>query len=251
MPLDLASPSANRAGRLKQDLAGLEAQALIKAAFGHSHSGKTAVVSSFGAESVVLLHMVSQVAPDTPILFIDTQMLFPETLDYQRELAEKLGLTNIQVIRAKAVDLAHQDPANALHKADTDLCCHIRKTLPLERALVPYDSWISGRKRFQSGSREALEAVEATDGRVKINPLAGWSAQDLADYIAEHDLPRHPLVAQGYPSIGCAPCTSKVAPGEDARAGRWRGQDKEECGIHFVDGKVVRGPVADAPQPGA
>lgn len=203
-----------------------------------------ALVSSFGAESVALLHLASMVKRDLPVLFIDTQMLFTETLVYQQELSERLGLRNVRII--KAADLAAHDPDGTLHQRDTDACCDLRKTRPLAAALTGYDGWISGRKRFQSGTRAALEFFEVEAGtdsapaRIKVNPLAYWSSQDVADYIDENRLPRHPLVAQGFPSIGCAPCTSKVAPGEDARAGRWRDQDKEECGIHFVNGKMVR-----------
>jgi phosphoadenosine phosphosulfate reductase len=207
--------------------------------------GRVALVSSFGAESVVLLHMVSVMARDLPVLFIDTQMLFPETLQYQTEVADKLGLTNVQTIRAHPLRVSAADPNGTLHRTDSDACCSLRKTEPLERALKPFDAWITGRKRYQGATRSTVEFFEAEgDLRIKVNPLAHWDRQDLEDYIVNNRLPRHPLVARGYPSIGCAPCTSRVAPGEDPRAGRWRGQDKEECGIHFIDGKVVRGPLA-------
>jgi phosphoadenosine phosphosulfate reductase len=206
--------------------------------------GRTALVSSFGAESVVLLHMVALVDRTTPVLFIDTRMLFDETLAYQQEVADKLGLTDVRRIRASHLDLHGGDRDATLHQRDTDACCALRKTVPLERALDGFDAWITGRKRFQSGSRATLEFFEDEAGkRLKINPLAHWAPGDVQDYMINNRLPRHPLVAKGYPSIGCAPCTSKVAPGEDARAGRWRGNDKEECGIHIVDGKIVRGPM--------
>lgn len=242
----VAAAPVDRVAGLTRDLAGLEGAALLGAAFGHPLLGQTAVVSSFGAESVVLLHLLAQVAPATPVLFLDTQMLFPETLDYQRSVARALGLTAIRVQRARALDLAREDPANILHRSDTDACCDLRKTRPLARALAPFDSWISGRKRFQSASRAALPLVEADGPRIKLNPLAGWSAQDIAAHIRRHDLPRHPLVARGYPSLGCTPCTTQVNAGEEARAGRWRGAAKEECGIHFVNGRLVRG--AQGPQ---
>jgi len=201
-----------------------------------------ALVSSFGAESVVLLHMAAVVDKATPVLFIDTQMLFTETLEYQHEVTERLGLTNVRIIRADQDDVDRDDPYGALHLRDTDACCNLRKTFPLQRALSGYEGWISGRKRFQSGTRAALEFFEVEDGtgRIKVNPLAHWAPEDVRAYMEENNLPRHPLVAQGYPSIGCAPCTSPVKEGEDPRAGRWRDQNKEECGIHFVDGKMVR-----------
>ena len=203
-----------------------------------------ALVSSFGAESVALLHLASRVKKDLPVLFIDTQMLFPETLAYQRDVAIKLGLTKITVIRPE--DIATKDAEGTLHQTDPDTCCALRKTEPLQRALEGFDGWITGRKRFQSGTRAALPHFEADEprdeaaARIKINPLAFWSAQDVQDYIEENNLPRHPLVARGYPSIGCAPCTSAVAAGENPRAGRWRDQPKDECGIHFANGKAVR-----------
>ncbi|MEH6675191.1 phosphoadenylyl-sulfate reductase [Sulfitobacter sp.] len=202
-----------------------------------------ALVSSFGAESVALLHLASMVKRDLPVLFIDTEMLFAETLVYQQELSERLGLRNVQTIRAQ--DVAEKDPDGTLHLRDPDACCAFRKTVPLQHALQGFDGWITGRKRFQSGTRASLpffevEAPADAPARIKVNPLAHWQASDVSDYIDENRLPRHPLVSQGYPSIGCAPCTSKVKPGEDPRAGRWRNIEKEECGIHFVDGKMVR-----------
>ena len=206
--------------------------------------GRTALVSSFGAESVVLLHMVAVANPATPILFLDTEMLFPETLDYQQSVAERLGLTDVRIIRPDPEEAAVRDPEGLLHRTDTDACCALRKTAPLHEALKGFDAWITGRKRYQGGRRTDLEFFEAELGvRIKINPLTHWAPGDVQEYMLNNRLPRHPLVAQGYPSIGCAPCTSKVAKGEDPRAGRWRGSEKEECGIHFVNGKVVRGPL--------
>lgn len=203
-------------------------------------AGSTALVSSFGAESVVLLHMVAITDRSLPVLFIDTEMLFTETLVYQQEVTERLGLRNVRIIRAASSTKC--DPDRALHKTDPDACCALRKTRPLQDALHPFDAWITGRKRFQAGTRAALEffELEGETGRIKINPLAHWAREDVQQYIAENRLPRHPLVKKGYPSIGCAPCTSPVRDGENPRAGRWRNQDKDECGIHFVDGKLVR-----------
>jgi phosphoadenosine phosphosulfate reductase len=220
---------------------------VLEHALTDSDTGRVAMVSSFGAESVALLHMVALVDRATPVLFIDTEMLFPETLAYQREVADWLGLRDLRVIRASRTRMAARDPEGLLHQSDPDACCALRKTEPLEHALAPFDAWITGRKRFQSGSRAALEFFEAEGAdRIKINPLAHWAREDVADYMVNNRLPRHPLVARGYPSIGCAPCTTPVAAGEDPRAGRWRGSEKEECGIHFVDGRMVRGPVRQA-----
>ncbi len=204
--------------------------------------GDIALVSSFGAESVVLLHMVAVADKATPVVFVDTEMLFAETLVYQAEVAERLGLRNMRIVQADKDDVARDDPYGALHLSDTDTCCTLRKTIPLQRALRGFDGWITGRKRFQAGSREALDFFEVEDGtgRIKVNPLAHWAPEDVRAYMEENRLPRHPLVVKGYPSIGCAPCTSPVKDGEDPRSGRWRGADKSECGIHFVDGKMVR-----------
>ena len=212
--------------------------------------GRLALVSSFGAESVVLLHLLSVTAPDTPVLFIDTQMLFAETLAYQAEVADKLGLANVQLIRPDPAAILARDVDNLLHRSDPDACCALRKTETLERALGPYDAWITGRKRFQGATRATLDFFETDEaGRIKVNPLAHWRREDIADYMVNNRLPRHPLVAKGYLSIGCAPCTTPVKPGEDPRAGRWRGREKDECGIHFVNGRVVRGPLpASDPQ---
>ena len=202
---------------------------------------QVALVSSFGAEAAVLLHMVAEVDPDLPVLLVDTLMLFQETLDYQADLADRLGLTNLQNLTPDADDLKGADPTGTLHQYDTDACCEIRKVLPLDRALARYPVTVSGRKRFQASTRANIEVFEAHDERLRVNPLATWTAQDVRDYMIAHDLPLHPLVAKGYPSIGCAPCTTPVKPGEDPRAGRWRGTEKVECGIHFgADGRIFR-----------
>lgn len=242
MPLDPGwATLADKAAELNSRYKYHAAVSVMEHALGDPDVGATTLVSSFGAESVVLLHMLSVMDRHTPVLFIDTQMLFPETLAYQQELAEKLELANIQTIVADQAALDYEDPDGTLHQFNTDACCNLRKTVPLENALRPYDAWITGRKRFQAGTRAALEFFEVDgDSRLKINPLAMWGPEDLQDYMINNRLPRHPLVAKGYPSIGCAPCTSPVKPGEDPRAGRWRGSNKTECGIHFIDGKPVR-----------
>jgi phosphoadenosine phosphosulfate reductase len=211
---------------------------VLRAALADPLLGRVALVSSFGAESVVLLHMVSRLQPALPVLFIDTQMLFAQTLAYQRDLCAKLGLCDVRVIRADPSELRKHDPFGRLHMARPDACCALRKSVPLAQALRGFDTWITGRKRFQSGKRAALALFETDDDHLKINPLARWRPQDVADYIDNNALPRHPLVAQGYPSIGCMPCTSAVKTGEDHRAGRWRGLKKTECGIHFGKGKT-------------
>lgn len=216
--------------------------AVLEHALADPQVGRIALVSSFGAESVVLLHLVSILDRKTQVLFIDTEMLFAETLVYQQELAERLHLENIQVIRADRNEVFKRDNESLLHLHDPDACCALRKTEPLQKALSGYDAWITGRKRYQGTTRATIDFFEnEADLRIKVNPLAHWAMEDLRDYITENRLPRHPLVAKGYPSIGCAPCTTRVNDGEDPRAGRWRDTNKEECGIHFVNGKLVRG----------
>lgn len=205
---------------------------LLRAAIIDLFPGKVALVSSFGADSAVLLHLVSRVDPATPVAFVDTGHLFPETIAYRDLLIRHLGLTNVKIFSPAPEDLATQDPENFLWAEDQDRCCNIRKVLPLARALEGYDAWISGRKRFQADTRASLPLFEAQGHRTKINPLANWSARDIIFHLEKWNLPRHPLVAKNYLSIGCLPCTSPVRPGEDARAGRWRGKGKVECGIH-------------------
>ena len=234
-------PIAERVAALNARYRHHSATAVLEHALEDPDLGQVALVSSFGADSVVLLHLVSVLAPETPVIFIDTRMLFPETLAYQRDLADRLPLCDIRTIRARKTRTDFDDPDGTLHQFSTDACCNIRKVEPLERALQGFDGWITGRKRFQNADRGSIDFFEPEgDTRIKVNPLAHWGAEDLQDYIVNNALPRHPLVAMGYPSIGCAPCTSKVAPGEDPRSGRWRGQAKTECGIHFVGGKPVR-----------
>jgi phosphoadenosine phosphosulfate reductase len=195
-------------------------------------SGKIAVVSSFGAESAVLLHLVAAVDPATPVLFVDTGRHFVETIAYRDSLATHLGLRDVRNVGPTAPEIARLDRDSSRAAWDPDGCCAFRKVAPLERALAGFDAWISGRKRFQAATRLDLPVFEADGAHVKINPLATWKAADIAAYVDLHKLPAHPLIALGYRSIGCAPCTSVVQPDEDPRAGRWRGSNKTECGIH-------------------
>jgi phosphoadenosine phosphosulfate reductase len=205
---------------------------MLRAVLHDKDMGEIAVVSSFGAESAVLLHLVAQVDPNTRVIFVDTLKLFGETLRYRDQLVELLGLTNVQVIEPDPLALQINDTKGLLWQRDANSCCAIRKVEPLARALKSVDSWISGRKAFQASTRAHVGIFEQVDGKLKINPLAGWSKTDLDAYFTQHALPPHPLVADGYLSIGCMPCTTPVKPGEDARAGRWRGSEKTECGIH-------------------
>ncbi|MGI1661234.1 phosphoadenylyl-sulfate reductase [Palleronia sp. KMU-117] len=243
MPLEAPlSPVAARVADLNARYANHSATSVLEHALTDPQVGQVALVSSFGAESVALLHMTAVIDRSVPVLFLDTEMLFPETLDYQRAVADRLGLTDVRIVTPDRTLTFLADPAADLHRRDPDACCALRKVEPLRAAIAPFDGWITGRKRFQGGQRAALQFFEAEDDRrIKVNPLAHWTKDDVQDYMINNRLPRHPLVSKGYPSIGCAPCTSPVTPGEDERAGRWRGQAKDECGIHFVDGRAVRG----------
>jgi phosphoadenosine phosphosulfate reductase len=212
---------------------GIETAEMLREVIEQKLVGESAIVSSFGAESAVLLHMVSQIDPAMPVLFLDTLKMFPKTLAYRDELIAQLGLTGVRNIQPDPAMLEKKDGTGLRWSYDPDGCCEIRKVIPLERAMAEFDSSITGRKGFQSSTRSGLPRFEIDeDGRMKVNPLASWTKADLDAYFEAHDLPRHPLEAQGYLSIGCAPCTSIVKPGEDPRAGRWRGWEKVECGIH-------------------
>lgn len=224
---------------LNARFAGASAADMLHALLTGELAGHVALVSSFGAESAVLLHLVSEIDRDIPLVFTNTQKMFGDTLAYRDELAERLGFTDLRVYRPDPHLLMQKDATGLRWSYDPDGCCEIRKVEPLKRALRGFDSWISGRKGFQAGTRIALplfeldEADAAISGpKLKINPLARWSKPELDAYFEEHHLPRHPLEAEGYLSIGCSPCTSKVVPGEDPRSGRWRGWEKIECGIH-------------------
>ena len=224
-----------RVGTLQAVLGELAADDIVRLATDALFPGRIALTSSFGSDSAVLLHMVARWAPATPVLFLDTGKLFAETHAYRDQLIAQLGLRDVRSVRSRSSLLAAGDPAGQLWQSDTERCCALRKVVPLDQALVPFDAWITGRKRFQTTERTALAVFEVADaGRVRINPLAAWSESDIEDYLARHDLPRHPLVAKGYRSIGCEPCTSRTMPGEPTRAGRWRGEARKECGIHSL-----------------
>jgi len=205
-----------------------------------------AIVSSFGADSAVLLHLVSQSDPSLPVMFLETGKHFAETLVYVETLKRELGLTNVVTLRPDAADALRFDPIGHLWETDPDSCCHIRKTEPLDKALAGYGGWITGRKRFQTEERGVLPHFELTsDDRIKVNPLAYWTSADVEAYRTRFGLPEHPLYQDGYKSIGCAPCTSVVSEGEDPRSGRWRGLDKTECGIHFDFNARIATPTAE------
>ncbi len=222
--------------RLNNMFRGSSTDEMLRNVLGEHMLSDVAIVSSFGAESAALLHLVASIDASVPVLFLDTGRHFPETLAYRDQLVARLGLKDFRNLQPDQEVLAARDASQLRWSFDPDGCCEIRKVVPLATALAGFDATITGRKAFQASTRNALPRFEIdtsdVSGRLKVNPLADWTKADLDAYFAAHDLPVHPLIAQGYLSIGCAPCTSVVKPGEDPRAGRWRGWDKTECGIH-------------------
>ncbi|QLC22987.1 phosphoadenylyl-sulfate reductase [Parasphingopyxis sp. CP4] len=192
-------------------------------------AGRPAVLSSFGAEAVVLLKLVADRKPSTPVVFLETRKHFPETLEYVDQVMDSLGMTTLVRVRPDPNQLLAADPDGTLHITDSDQCCYIRKTLPMIGVLKDYDCVLTGRKRFQTDDRQAMQTVEVQNNWLRINPLAEWSQQEIDAFLDDQQLMQHPLVAMGFPSIGCAPCT---VPSDNARDGRWAGIDKTECGIH-------------------
>lgn len=228
--------TAADAHRLNNMFRGVDTQEMLRTVIGENMLGDVAVVSSFGVESAVLLHLIASVDPSVPVLFLETGKHFSETLAYRDQLVDRLGLNGLRNLHPDPQEIARRDETGLRWSYDPDGCCEIRKVVPLEKALAGFDATFTGRKAFQASTRASLPRFEIDTadavGRLKVNPIVTWSREELDGYFAAHHLPRHPLESQGYPSVGCAPCTSKVAPGEDPRSGRWRGWDKTECGIH-------------------
>ncbi len=224
-------PSAEALDRTLRNASPAEVIATALQTVGREH---LAVVSSFGTESAALLKVVADVDPAIPVIFLDTGWLFEETLAYRDTLIATLGLRDVRSIKPLEETLSREDPERELWFSDPDACCRIRKVEPLKRALAPFSAWINGRKRFQGGLRAAIAVVEDDGVRLKFNPFANISREQIEAIYALAKLPPHPLAASGYLSVGCMPCTSRTSPDEDARAGRWRGRAKTECGIHTV-----------------
>ena len=231
--INLPSVEATAAA-LDRELADATPAEIVRSALRTVEREKLAVVSSFGTESAALLKIVADVDPRIPVVFLDTGWLFQETLDYRDQLTELLGLRDVRTIKPLDATLQRNDPNGDLWFSDPDACCRIRKIEPLARALEPFAAWFNGRKRFQGGDRANIAVVEADGARLKFNPLANATANDLKALYASAKLPPHPLLAQGFASVGCMPCTTRTKPGEDARAGRWRDRGKTECGIHVA-----------------
>jgi phosphoadenosine phosphosulfate reductase len=230
------------AAELTRKYDGLKTEALLRELVVNEFPGEITLASAFGTESAVLLHLVAGIERSVPIIFLDTGKHFDETIAYRDLLIERLGLTDVRAVAPAADQLTANDPNGLLHRANPDLCCYVRKTLPMLAALRGFTCWINGRKRFQGTTRAELQLFEAQDRRVKVNPLVKWSEEHIQDYLTAHDLPRHPLEAFGYFSIGCLPCTEPTPDcGESRRSGRWKGSPKLECGIHVPSGAARAG----------
>jgi phosphoadenosine phosphosulfate reductase len=227
----LDSPSAPELDQALRNASPADVVAAALRAVGREH---LAVVSSFGTESAALLKVIADVDAAIPVIFLDTGWLFEETLAYRDTLIATLGLRDVRSIQPLEATLSLEDPNRELWFSDPDACCRIRKVEPLAWALAPFDAWINGRKRFQGGARAVIPVVEDDGARLKFNPFANVSREEIAAIYTSADLPPHPLLATGYLSVGCMPCTSRTAPDEDERAGRWRGRPKTECGIHTI-----------------
>lgn len=221
-----------KAARLDARYRDAEPEAILEAAC-REFPGRIAQLSSFGAEAAVGLDLLARTDPATPVLFLDTGQHFLQTLSYRDQLSARLDLTDVKIVRPDAAERAAEDPGDDLWRTDADACCDLRKVRPLARAAAGYEALITGRKRYQAATRERLAVFEVLDGQVRVNPLANLDADDIQARFEARDLPPHPLADQGYASIGCWPCTRAVQAGEDARAGRWAGRDKVECGIHL------------------
>ena len=211
---------------------GADGSTILRQALCSVMAGRLAAVSSFGAESVVLLSMIADIDPSLPVLFLDTGKHFPETIAYRDEVAFVLGLGDVRDVIPAAPGVAQRDPSGELWHFDPDACCSLRKVEPLDRALAGFNGWISGRKRHQAATRSTLPVVEFDGRHIKLNPLADWDAARIRNEMARRRLPAHPLVERGYPSIGCSVCTRATGALEHERSGRWAGRAKIECGIH-------------------
>lgn len=226
--------SASVAEALDRELADASATEIIRSALRIVGRERLAVVSSFGTESAALLKVAADVDAAIPVIFLDTGWLFRETLEYRDTLTRQLGLRDARTITPREDLLNARDANGELWSSNPDACCDLRKVEPLARALAPFDGWLNGRKRFQGGDRAQIPVVEFDDGRLKFNPLANVTPAALAQLYADAKLPPHPLLAHGFASVGCMPCTTRTRPGEDPRAGRWRDRGKTECGIHVA-----------------
>ncbi|HEX6069795.1 MAG TPA: phosphoadenylyl-sulfate reductase [Longimicrobiaceae bacterium] len=218
---------------LNRVLEGAPVGDILRASLAAFAPNRLAVISAFGPTSLVVLHHLSTIAPRLPVIFVDTLHHFPETLELVERVRERYGL-NLKIYRpAASRNKFEARYGPRLWESDIELYQHVSKVEPFRRATANLDGWITGRRREQSETRAELPVFEVGD-RVKVNPLAGWTRGEVWNFILDHGIPYNPLHDQGYASIGDAPLTTPIAPGEPERAGRWRGLDKTECGIHLL-----------------
>ena len=229
-----ATPCTDEVGGLACALADAGPTEIIAAALRTLGPGRLCLVSSFGTESAVLLAYAAEVDRSIPVIFLDTGFLFEETLAYRDTLTARLGLTDVRSLQPDAARVAALDEGRDLWFTDPDTCCRIRKVEPLARALEGFGGWLNGRKRYQGGLRATIPVVERDGARLKFNPLANLDRAAVEAAHRDFALPDHPMLAKGFTSVGCMPCTSRAAAGEESRAGRWRGKGKTECGIHTL-----------------
>ena len=230
--MDLDLKARQRAASLNRQYQGVDGEEFLRAIIEDEFPGRVAIVSSFGTESALLLALAARVKRDIPIIFLDTGHHFPETLAYRDLVQRRLGLTGLRTVKATAPALADRDPDAELWQFDTDACCSLRKVEPLQDAIREFDVLISGRKHYHGALRSFMPRIEAVDGLIKLDPIADWAPERVEEAFEALDLPRHPLIARGYRSVGCRPCTAPAGDALDPRAGRWVGQNKTECGIH-------------------
>ncbi|MDD2858574.1 MAG: phosphoadenylyl-sulfate reductase [Candidatus Nanopelagicales bacterium] len=192
------------------------------------------VVATQAMANTTMSHLLTTHAPEIPIVFLDTGYHFPETLATRDDLVTRTGAKLLTITPVQSVAEQDEQYGADLWARDPDLCCQLRKVLPMEESLIGYEAWITGLRVASSTSREEVPVVQFDEKRgvLKISPMLYWTDEQLLQYTLEHDVPVNPLMYQGYPSIGCGPCTARVEPGDDPRSGRWKGQDKIECGLH-------------------
>jgi phosphoadenosine phosphosulfate reductase len=214
---------------LNEELELLEAHDILKWAF-ETFGSRVAISSSFQTQSMPLLHMVARYIPEVPILFLDTGFHFPETLAFRDQIIEEWGL-NVINLRYSEGHGEFQRRYGALYQRDSDMCCYLNKVEPMREALEQYDAWISGIRRDQTENRANTPVIQQrSDGLYKICPMVSWTSRDITTYTNRNELPVHPLLSEGYMSVGCAPCTKPTFG--SYREGRWAGSGKTECGIH-------------------
>lgn len=220
--------------RANRRLEGASPEAILGWSFGR-FAPAICLATSFGPQSIVLMHLIARIRPETTIFYLDTELLFPDTYDLRDALRDRLGVSFVRVTSHLSVERQAELHGAELWSRAPDRCCELRKVLPLRRFLADKDAWITGLRRASGPSRSAARRVEwdARNELVKVNPLVAWSTDDVWSYLRANDLPFNPLHERGYPSIGCRPCTRPVRPGEDPRSGRWPGFAKTECGIHY------------------